>query len=60
MPSKHIQDKTWEEVKKEYVRAVVATKMGFKETEILNLLIEKGIKEIKEEDYIKYAMEKEK
>ena len=60
MPSKHIQDKTWEEVKKEYVRAVVTTKMGFKETEILNLLIEKGIKEIKEEDYIKYAMEKEK
>ncbi|WP_165090129.1 hypothetical protein [Neisseria yangbaofengii] len=60
MPSKHIQDKVWEEVKDEYVRAVVITKSGFKETEILNLLIKKGIESIKDEDYIKLAMEKKK
>lgn len=60
MPSKHIQDKVWEEVKNEYVRAVVITKSGFKETEILNLLIKKGIESIKDEDYLKFAMEKTK
>lgn len=52
MPSMHIQDKTWEAGKREYVRAVVATKTGFKETEILNLLINKGISAITEEDYV--------
>lgn len=60
MPSKHIQDKTWERVKAEFVKAVVTTKAGFKETEILNLLIEKGIETITEEDYIKYAISREK
>lgn len=35
MPSKHIQDQTWERVKEQYVRAVVTTKAGFKETEYL-------------------------
>lgn len=60
MPSKHIQDKTWERVKEQFVRAVVTTKAGFKETEILNFLIEKGIENIKDEDYIKLAISKEK
>ena len=46
MPSKHIQDETWEKVREEFVRAVVLTKAGFKETEILNLLINKGIEKI--------------
>ncbi|MFV2028586.1 hypothetical protein [Neisseria sp. S1] len=60
MPSKHIQDKTWEKVKDEFVKAVVTTKAGFKETEILNLLILKGIENVKDEDYIRLAMEKKK
>lgn len=60
MPSKHIQEKTWEAVEKEYVKAVITTKAGFKETEILNLLIEKGIEAVKEEDYIRLAMKKAK
>ena len=60
MPSKHIQDTVWEDVKREYVRAVVTTKSGFKETEILNLLIKKGIEAVKDEDYIKAAMDKNK
>lgn len=60
MPSKHIQDKTWEKVKQEFIRAVVTTKSGFKETEILNLLILKGIDNIKDEDYIQAATKKTK
>lgn len=58
MPSKHIQDQTWERVKEQYVRAVVTTKAGFKETEILNLLILKGIDNITDEDYIRAASKK--
>lgn len=58
MPSKHIQEQTWERVKEQYVRAVVTTKAGFKETEILNLLILKGIDNITDEDYIRAASKK--
>lgn len=58
MPSKHIQDQTWERVKEQYVHAVVTTKAGFKETEILNLLILKGIDNITDEDYIRAASKK--
>lgn len=58
MPSKHIQDPTWEKVKEQFIRAVVTTKAGFKETEILNLLILKGIEHISDEDYIRAAAQK--
>lgn len=58
MPTKHIQDETWEKVREEFVRAVVLTKAGFKETEILNLLINKGIEKIQDEDYIAFVMDK--
>lgn len=60
MPSKHIQDKTWDKVKDQFNRAIVTTKTGFKETEILNLLILKGIENIQEEDYIRLAAQKKK
>lgn len=58
MQNKHIQEQTWERVKEQYVRAVVTTKAGFKETEILNLLILKGIDNITDEDYIRAASQK--
>lgn len=58
MPTKHIQDETWEKVREEFVRAVVLTKAGFKETEILNLLINKGIEKIQDEDYIAFVLDK--
>lgn len=60
MPSKHIQDPTWEKVKNQFVHAIVTTKAGFKETEILNLLILKGIEHITDEDYIRAAAKKQK
>ncbi|WP_049260415.1 hypothetical protein [Neisseria bacilliformis] len=60
MPSKHIQDEIWEKVREEFVRAVVLTKSGFKETEILNLLIKKGIEAVRDEDYLTFVMEKDR
>lgn len=53
MPTKHIPDSTWRKVEKETVRAVVATQRSIKDTEVLNLLILKGIEAIKDEDYKK-------
>lgn len=58
MPSKHIQEPTWDKVKQQFIRAIVTTKAGFKETEILNLLILKGIENITDEDYIRAAVHK--
>lgn len=58
MPSKHVDEMTWRKVEKETVRAVIATGKPFKDTEVLKLLILKGISEIKEEDYKRFAENK--
>lgn len=55
MPTKHIDDATWRKVEKEHVKAVVATQKSFKDTEVLKILINKGLEEITEEDYKKYG-----
>lgn len=53
MTVKNINDVTWAKVEKEIVKAVLVTKRGVKDSEILRLLIEKGIENIKEDDYKK-------
>lgn len=58
MPTKHIDDATWRKVETETVKAVVATKTSLKDTEVLKLLILKGLQEIKEDDYIAYINKK--
>lgn len=60
MPSKHIDDNTWKKVQDETVKAVILTKTSIKDTEILKILIKKGIQNIKDEDYINYAISKNK
>ena len=47
MPSKQIDEKTWDKVKDQFVRAVILTKTSLKETDILKLLINKGVESIK-------------
>lgn len=56
MPSKHIQQPTWDKVEEQYKHAIITTKTSFKETEILNLIINKGLEAISDEDYIKAAI----
>ena len=58
MPSKHIDDQTWRKVEKATVDAVVLTKVSLKDTEILKLLIKKGLESIQPEDYIDLAKKK--
>ena len=60
MPTKHIDDQTWRRVEKETLRAVMASNHVFKETEILKMLILKGINEIKDEEYQRAAQKKKK
>lgn len=55
MPSKHIDDQTWRKVEKETVKAVIATQRSIKDTDILKILITKGLEHITEDDYIKLA-----
>jgi hypothetical protein len=59
MPSKHIDDQTWRRVEKATVDAVVMTKCSIKDTEILKLLIKKGLEAVKEEDYLELAKKKQ-
>ena len=58
MPSKHIDDSTWRRVESETVKAAIATRTSLKDTEILKLLILKGLECITEDDYKQYLKEK--
>jgi len=58
MPSKHIDDVTWRKVEKETVKAVLKTQRSIKDTEILKVLINKGLEHITEEDYLKIIKKK--
>lgn len=58
MPTKHIDEKIWRQVEKKTVDAVVKTRVSIKETEMLKLLILKGLEEIGEEDYREYLNKK--
>lgn len=58
MPTKHIDDITWRKVESETVRAVIATKASIKDTEVLRLLILKGLEAISEGDYIDFVRKK--
>jgi len=58
MPTKHIDDVTWRKVEKETVRAVVTSQASIKDTEVLKVLILKGIEGITEEDYKELARKK--
>ncbi|MCQ9122781.1 hypothetical protein [Rodentibacter caecimuris] len=58
MPSKHIDENTWKKVQDETVKAVIATKTSLKDTEVLKILIKKGLEHINEQDYINFAQRK--
>lgn len=58
MPTKHIDDATWRKVEKETVKAVVTTQRSIKDTEILKILINKGLENITEDDYKKLVGKK--
>ncbi|WP_331346823.1 hypothetical protein [Cellvibrio sp. UBA7661] len=58
MPVKHIPDAIWRKVEKELVKAVVATQMPVKESEMIEVLLRKGLEHITEDDY-KAMKEKE-
>lgn len=55
MPTKHIDNKTWERIQKEHVKAVILTKTSIKDTEILRILINKGLENISDQDYLAFA-----
>lgn len=60
MPSKHVDDQTWRKVEKETLRAIQSTNFVFKETEILKILIMKGLEEIEDADYEEIVRRKRK
>ena len=60
MPSKHIDEITWRKVEKEHVKAVVETQSSLKDTEVLKILITKGLECVRDEDYELFARKKRK
>lgn len=51
MPVKHIPDAIWRKVEKELVKAVIATQLPVKESEIIEVLLRKGLENITDADY---------
>lgn len=51
MPVKHIPDAIWRRVEKELVKAVIATQKPVKESEMIELILKKGLEHINESDY---------
>lgn len=60
MPTKHIDDQTWRLVEKRTVEAVVATRVSIKETEMLTMLIKKGLENLNEDDIEKIIRKKKR
>lgn len=60
MPTKHIDDATWRKVQNETVKAVTTTRAALKDTEVLRILILKGLQHVKEEDYLEFIRRKER
>ena len=60
LASKHIPETTCRKLEQEAVKAVIATKTGIKDTDLLNYLLLKGLKTITEEDYWEMAKMKNK
>ncbi|HEY8940771.1 MAG TPA: hypothetical protein VIM59_11295 [Cellvibrio sp.] len=58
MPTKHIPDETWRKVESETVKAVIKMKKSIKDTDMLNLLILKGLEAIEDEDYKKIVRDR--
>ena len=50
MPTKHIDNEIWKKIQEWTVYAVIETKKPIKEAQILEFLINKGIKNSKKED----------
>lgn len=51
MPVKHIPEAIWRKVEKELVKAVIETKKPVKESQILEVILKVGIKNVTTKDY---------
>ena len=48
MPSKHIKEETWQRIEELRIKGIIETKTDIKERDLLELILEKGIKRIDE------------
>lgn len=55
MPSQHINDRIWREIEKATVKAVVETRAPIKATDVMNYLLETGVKALTSEDFEQIA-----
>lgn len=60
MTTKHVPDSTWRKVEKKMVDLVVETKLPLKDSEVLNIVILKGLEQVSAEDVYKARSTKEK
>ncbi|PTB88138.1 hypothetical protein C9927_04615 [Pseudidiomarina aestuarii] len=58
MPSKHIKDDVWSQIEKLTVKTIISTKTNIKDTEVLDLLIKKGLEAVDEIDLDQLALKK--
>lgn len=52
MPTKHIGIETWKQVEEKVVQAVLVTQKPVKDSQVLDLIIRKGVEAISDDDLL--------
>lgn len=58
MPTKHVDDEVWSDVIQKTVDTIVHCKLMIKETDVLQVLIRKGLETITLDELTEYAKQK--
>ncbi|SMB82310.1 hypothetical protein SAMN05660772_02048 [Pasteurella testudinis DSM 23072] len=60
MPTKYINENAWKKIEELTLSTIIQTKFMLKETEILQVVIEKGLQQLSDDDLLQYVNENKK
>ncbi|MGR3807801.1 hypothetical protein [Pasteurella testudinis] len=60
MPTKYINENAWKKIEELTLSTIIQTKFMLKETEVLQVVIEKGLQQLSDDDLLQYVNENKK
>ncbi|MGR3808158.1 hypothetical protein [Pasteurella testudinis] len=60
MPAKYINETAWKKIEELTLSTIIQTKSMLKETEVLQVVIEKGLQQLSDDDLLQYVNENKK
>ncbi|MFC1040104.1 hypothetical protein ACFGZ5_11825 [Pasteurella multocida] len=52
MPTKHIDKELWKKIQEKHIEVVTETKTSLNDTDVLKIIIKKGLDTVKHEDFL--------